>query len=59
MVNENTDKIQEDFWKILQNISEWIRFSDQKGVFVITTYSIILTLIYSNAKEIGEAIGSS
>lgn len=59
IVEKDTEKVQDAFWNILQNISEWIHFSDQKGVFVITTYSIILTLIYSNAKEIGEAVGSS
>lgn len=56
---QNTEKIQDDFWKILQNVNEWIKFSDQKAVFVVSTYSIILTLIYSNADEIYVAISGS
>jgi hypothetical protein len=57
--NQIDEKIQEDYWKILQNISEWIRFSDQKSVFVITTYSVILTLIYTNSNDIYAAILNS
>jgi hypothetical protein len=57
--DQSDEKIQEDYWKILQNISEWIRFSDQKSVFVITTYSVILTLIYTNSTDIYLAILNS
>lgn len=56
---QSDDKIQDDYWKILQNINEWIKFSDQKGVFVITTYSVILTLIYTNSADIYQAVTNS
>lgn len=58
-MGQNSEKLQEDFWKILQNVNEWIRFSDQKAVFIVTTYSIILTIIYTNAKDIYIGIGES
>ena len=60
-MNDDTTYInnQEDYWNILTNINEWIKFSDQKSVFVITTYSVILTIIYTNASEIYDAISNS
>lgn len=58
----NEDKFkdnQSDYWNILSNINEWIKFSDQKSVFVITTYSVIITIIYSNSTDIYDAIRES
>lgn len=59
MTNDQLKDNQSDYWSILANINEWIKFSDQKSVFVITTYSVIITIIYSNSTDIYDAIRES
>jgi hypothetical protein len=52
------DKKQE-YWNILNNINEWIRYSDTKAVILLTLYGVIITIIYSNANEVLLALNSS
>lgn len=48
-----------DYWNILNNISELIRFSDQKAGIIITVYGVVLTLIYTNSTNVLLAIQHS
>ncbi len=48
-----------NYWNTLQSVSEWVRFSDTKAGVIITVYGVILTIIYSNAKEVYSAVSSS
>lgn len=44
------NKIQE-YWNILGNINDWIKYSDTKATILLTLYGVIITIIYSNATE--------
>ena len=45
-------KTSEEYWKILNTINEWIRFSDLKAGAILSVYGIILTVIYSNSEQV-------
>lgn len=47
------------YWNILQQNNEWLRYSETKASILLTVYGIIITIIYSNAKEVYEAINES
>jgi predicted PurR-regulated permease PerM len=49
----------EEYWKILNKTTDWIKHSDTKAVVVLTVYGIIITIIYSNSKEILEHLNNS
>ena len=44
------DKTQE-YWNILGNTNDWIKYSDTKATILLTLYGVIITIIYSNASE--------
>jgi hypothetical protein len=52
------NKIQE-YWNILGNINDWIKYSDTKATILLTLYGIIITIIYSNATESLNGINNS
>lgn len=52
------DKKQE-YWNILNNTNDWIRYSDTKAVILLTLYGVIITIIYSNANDVLLALNSS
>lgn len=47
------------YWSTLLKNIEWIKFSETKAVVIITVYGVILTIVYSNAKEILSFIENS
>ena len=49
----------EEYWKILNKITDWIKFSDTKAVVVLTVYGIIITIIYSNSKDVYDYLSNS
>jgi len=54
----NNNKIQE-YWSILSNINDWIKYSDTKATIILTLYGVILTIIYSNANDVLIGINNS
>jgi len=50
-----SDKV-ENYWKILQNVNDWLRFADTKAGALLTTIGVILTLIYTNANAVYDAV---
>ncbi len=49
----------ERYWLILQNNVEWVRFSDSKAGLILSTYGVLFTIIYTNAKDVFTAIKDS
>ncbi|MBW8687260.1 Pycsar system effector family protein [Chitinophaga rhizophila] len=49
----------ERYWLILQNNVEWVRFSDSKAGLILTTYGVLFTIIYTNAKDVFTAVKGS
>lgn len=49
----------EEQWKILKQTNDWIKFSDTKATIFLTIYSVLITIIYSNAKDVNIALESS
>ncbi|MFW5700775.1 MAG: Pycsar system effector family protein [Cyclobacteriaceae bacterium] len=47
------------YWNILQYNNEWLRYSETKASVLLTVYGIIITIIYSNANEVFEAINET
>ena len=47
------------YWSTLLKNIEWIKFSETKAVFLVTVYSVILTIIYANAKDVYNVIAQS
>jgi hypothetical protein len=52
-------KPSEEYWKILNSINEWIRFSDIKAGAILSIYGVLLTVIYSNSKQVFELLNSN
>lgn len=50
---------QEEYWKILSNTNDWIKFSDTKAVVVLTVYGILVTTIYANANDVYNYLSNS
>ncbi len=44
------NKIQE-YWNILGNINDWIKYSDTKATILLTLYGVIITIVYTNAND--------
>lgn len=44
---------------ILQYNVEWLKFAETKATLIITVQGVLLTIIYTNAKDLYEAITSS
>ena len=42
---------EQEYWNILNNINDWIKYSDTKATILLTIYGVIITIIYSNANE--------
>lgn len=49
----------EEYWKILQSINDWIKYSDTKATILLTLYSVIITIVYSNAEAVYNSLNSS
>lgn len=47
------------YWEILQVNIEWLRFSETKATLILTVFSIILTLVYTNAQSVFESVQKS
>lgn len=45
-------KHSEDYWKIMQQNVDWIKFSDQKAGLLLSVYGIISTLLYTNSHDV-------
>lgn len=52
------NKIQE-YWNILGNINDWIKYSDTKATILLTLYGVIITIIYSNSTDVLSGITNS
>jgi hypothetical protein len=53
------NKKNENYWNTYQMVNDWTKFSDSKAGILVTGYGVILTIIYSNAKEVYSGISSS
>lgn len=49
----------DNYWNTYNTINEWIKFSDTKAGIIITIYSVILTILYSNANDTYQIVSSS
>ncbi len=49
----------EEYWKVLSNTNEWIKYSDTKATILLTLYGVLLTIIYTNAEETLNALTKS
>lgn len=52
------NKIQE-YWNILGNINDWIKYSDTKATILLTLYGVIITIVYTNANDTLIGLNSS
>lgn len=41
----------QEYWNILGNINDWIKYSDTKATIILTLYGVIITIIYTNATD--------
>lgn len=49
----------EFYWRTLIKNIEWIKFSEAKAIFLITIYGVILTITYTNAKDLYPVLNKS
>ncbi len=42
----------QDLWNILTKTTDWIKYSDNKAVFLLTVHGVVLTIIYTNAGSV-------
>jgi hypothetical protein len=49
----------EEYWKILQQNVDWIKFSDQKAGALLSVYGIIATLLYTNSHDVYSSFQSN
>ena len=49
----------EFYWRVLVKNIEWIKFSEAKAIFLITIYGVILTITYTNAKDLYTVLSKS
>jgi len=54
-MNEKT----ESYWRIYQEISEWIRYSDTKAGILVTIYGVMYTIIFTNPDTLKSGFSSS
>lgn len=52
------DKNQE-YWNILNSTQDAIKYSDTKATIILTLFSVILTVVYSNAEQVLIALKTS
>lgn len=53
------DEHHDRYWQILQYNIDWLRFSETKATVILTVYGIILTIAYTNANSVFDAIAKS
>lgn len=53
------EKVADRYWSILQNNIEWLKFSETKATLILTLYGLILTILYTNSKEVLESVRKS
>jgi len=46
----------ERYWLILQNIVDWLRFSETKASVILTSYGVLFTIFYTNAAAVFSSI---
>ena len=49
----------QEYWNILNTTQDGIRYSDTKATIILTLYGVILTIVYSNAKDVLTALETS
>ncbi len=49
----------EEYWKILNNTNDWIKYSDTKATIILTMFGVLITIIYSNSAEVLAGIQNS
>jgi hypothetical protein len=49
----------EKYWNILQQINDWVKYSETKASIILTVHGIIITVVYSNSKSVFEALNQS
>ena len=49
----------EKYWNILQQINDWVKYSETKASIILTVHGIIITVIYTNAGSVYEALSNS
>lgn len=49
----------EKYWNILQQINDWVKYSETKASIILTVHGIIITVIYSNAENVYNALNNS
>ncbi|MDP3314141.1 Pycsar system effector family protein [Lutibacter sp.] len=42
----------QEYWNILGNINDWIKYSDTKATILLTLYGVLITIIYSNSTDV-------
>jgi hypothetical protein len=57
--NQNLGSHDERYWQILQYNIDWLRFSETKATVILTVYGILLTITYTNAGPVFQAIKDS
>jgi hypothetical protein len=46
----------ERYWLILQNIVDWLRFSETKASIILTSYGVLFTIFYANAVAVFSSV---
>ncbi|MCG8860079.1 Pycsar system effector family protein [Tenacibaculum finnmarkense] len=49
----------QEYWNILGNINDWIKYSDTKATILLTLYGVIITIVYSNSSDVLDGLNSS
>ena len=49
----------ESYWRIYQEISEWIKYSDTKAGILVTIYGVMYTIIFTNPDTLKSCFSSS
>lgn len=49
----------EKYWNILQQINDWVKYSETKASIILTVHGIIITVIYSNSENVYDALNNS
>lgn len=46
--------MKQELWSILTHTTDWVKYSDNKAVLLLTLHGVILTIIYTNANNVYE-----
>ncbi len=49
----------QEYWNILGNITNLIKYSDTKAAILLTLYGVIITIVYSNSADVLIALKNS